>query len=258
MHQSNKHRCLLRHLRVIITSKISSPTFKAFIEKQSEYLWLGSIHSIYPNSIPETACFYTGTHLLFSGWVYSALTLPLQEHKKGLLGGQTQWSQPSRADPIILALLFTPQQKCANNKGLNENQTKLPCCSSMWNVDPRKIKCASWIYICPLCTADSRGPAAGAKERDWSQLPKFILINPECITAAICTHLTHLQPCSSSGRFYIQLSKPCPPPSMLEFQLPHATSALILAKNLTCVLQVPSQGSSFNPETHKKLCCLSF
>lgn len=59
----------------------------------------------------------------------------------------------------------------------------------MWNVDPGKIKCASWIYICPLCTADSRGPAAGAEERDLSQLPKFILINGECITPAICTHL---------------------------------------------------------------------
>lgn len=97
----------------------------------------------------------------------------------------------------------------------------------MWNVDPRKIKCTSWIYICPLCTADSRGPAAGAKERDFSQLPKFILINCECITAAICTHLvTSASLASSSGTFYIQLSKPCPPSSMLEFQIPHTSSAL--------------------------------
>lgn len=166
----------------------------------------------------------------------------LQGHKNSLLGGQTQWSQPSTADPIILASLFTPQQKCANNKGLNENQTKLPCYNSTWNVDPRKIKCASWTYICPLCTADSRGPAAGAEERDLSQFPKFILINGECITPAICTHLlTSAGLASSSGRFYIQLSKPCPPPSTLEFQIPHASSALTLAKNLICLHQVPSQ-----------------
>lgn len=126
----------------------------------------------------------------------------------------------------------------------------------MWNVDPRKIKCASWIYICPLCTADSRGPAAGAKERDLSQLPKFILINRRRITPAICTHLvTSAGLARSSGRFYIQLSKPFPPPSMLEFQITHTSSAPTLAKSLICLHQLPSQGPSFNLETHKKLCC---
>lgn len=59
----------------------------------------------------------------------------------------------------------------------------------MWNVDPRKVKYVSSIYICPFCTADSRGPAAGAKERSLSQLPKFILINCKHITPAIHTHL---------------------------------------------------------------------
>lgn len=59
----------------------------------------------------------------------------------------------------------------------------------MWNVDPRKVKYVSSIYICLFCTADSRGPAAGAKERSFSQLPKFILINCKHITPAFHTHL---------------------------------------------------------------------
>lgn len=122
---------------------------------------------------------------------------------------------------------------------------------------PKKNKvCLLDIHL-PTFRADSRGPAAGAKERDLSQLPKFILINCEHITAAICTHLaTSAGLASSSGRFYIQLSKPFPPPSMLEFQIPHASSALTLAKNLICLHQVPSQGLSFNLEIHKKLYCL--
>lgn len=51
----------------------------------------------------------------------------------------------------------------------------------------------------------------------------------------------------------MQLSKSFPSPSMLEFHIPHTSSALTVAKKNPPSFHVPSQGSSLDLETHKKL-----
>lgn len=126
----------------------------------------------------------------------------------------------------------------------------------MWNVDPGKIKCASWIYICPLCTADSRGPAAGAEERDLSQLPKFILINGECITPAICTHLvTSAGLAAAQGGFTYSWANPSLLHPCWNFRSLTPVQLLPLPRTSFVSTRPHPKALLSNPETHKKLCC---